>query len=136
MKNIFAIVTLAILLLCSSSLQAAEKVVVVPLGGTNVYIDPRNIVDAYGIVLKSSFTTVTLLTVPADKHFVMTDIVGEVGSPVTFYENKTRKLTLNSLGTEGRGYTVTLSSGIVFAPDSEVKIRGDDAVVTISGYYY
>jgi hypothetical protein len=136
MKNMFVACTLAVLILCNSSLQAAEKVVVVPLGGTNVYIDPRNIVDAYGMVLASSFTTVTLLTVPVDKHFVLTDIVGEVSSPVTFYENKTRKLTLNSLGSEGNGYSVTLSSGIVFAPSSEVKIRGDDAVVTISGYYY
>jgi hypothetical protein len=131
--------TLAVSLLVSSLAQSADKVVVVPLGGTNVYIDPRNIVSFYnslGDGIKVIFT------VPADKHFVLTDIIGQ--GDLSLFENNTRKLMtkLGFIAHDNRQYptTITLSSGIVFAPGAEVGVSGSSyspyGDFTFSGYYY
>ena len=94
-KKVFAPLTLAVLILCSSFAQAAAKVVVVPLGGTHVYIDPANIVSFYHEWLTGSageYVTDIIFTVPADNHFVLTNLAAVAF--ITLYENDTPKLKI------------------------------------------
>ena len=125
--------------------QAADKVVVIPLGGTNVYIDPRNIVSAY-ILTPSSGDPVKAFDVPSSKHFVLTDIIGN--GTTTIYEGATTKISVQVGNSNSYGVypnPITISSGIVFKPGSEIKISCHNyysssgyypCSITISGYYY
>jgi hypothetical protein len=139
----------AVFLISHSFVSAADKVVVVPLGGTNVYIDPTNIVSAYHN-WGTENSAATLLTVPANKHFVLTDIVGM--ADVGIFEDNTKRthvrvggLFLSSDGNIAYPNPITISSGIVFGPGSKVQV-GPNSIssglpnfygyVTLSGYYY
>ena len=149
MKKLFISLTITLLFLCCSFAQAADKVVVIPLGGTNVYIDPSNIVSAYhnwGTTASSEI----FLTVPANKHFVLTDIVGM--ADIRIFEDNTTKmdvrvggLFLSTNGNIAYPNPITLSAGIVFGPGSKVQVVPNSissglsnyyGSVTLSGYYY
>ena len=147
MKKLLILLVLAVSVLLCSLTQAADKVVVIPLGGTNVYIDPRNIVSVYANPTIDADPSV-VLTVPSDKHFVLTDITGSTAIHV--YENDTIKLHAKVGGyfkdsTLIFGYpqSITISSGVVFSSGSQVKVKCSGVAyeyytheVTLSGYYY
>lgn len=147
---------LGMILFCSVT-QVAGKVVMAPLSGTNVYVDPRNIVSAYYKWPKknsdpSPHSPIVFLTVPANKHFVLTDIAGY--AEVEILENAIPKIRVRVGGVTLRGdyqpypVSITLSSGVVFGPETEVRAvshkveyYSENATyyfghVTISGYYY
>lgn len=103
-------------------------------------INPKNMMSAYESWSGLTFSTKVLFRVPDDKHFVLTDIVGK--AIVTIYENNTIKLKTRVGGRFLNYYSypnpIQLTSGIVFAPGSEVKVdpsdSPEDPYVTLSGY--
>ena len=156
-----------ILILFAGSINAAEKVVVIPLGGdiNNYLVEPANLIDIYvelpiakAIPPQNHATPGTydieVFTVPADKHVVITDIIGtiqrksDVYAPLGILENSTVKLRFN-LGTvlfadTGRTQPllydqhVRLGSGLTFQPNSVIKVQyaGNYGYVTLTGYSY
>ena len=137
------------LIILPSIVSAADKVVVIPLGGTNVYIDPTNIVSAYHN-WGTSPSAATLLTVPDNKHFVLTDIVGM--ADVGIFEDTTKKthvrvggVLLSTDGNIAYPNPITFSSGVVFNPGATIQVVPNSissglpnyyGYVTLSGYYY
>lgn len=73
MKKIIAV----LMVLLVSNVYAADKVVVVPLGGdiNNYLIEPANLVDAY-VEVNATTDPEIAYTVLNDKVFVLTDIDG------------------------------------------------------------
>ena len=89
-----------------------------------------------------SFTgngTSLIHTVPSDKIFVITDInLSYFGSNYTQAylkdENGTKKGSFR-VGSSTRNRDISLASGILFEPESEVHLQGADLHYTVSGYY-
>ena len=118
--------------------QAQNKVVVIPLGSDTyqLSIEPAELFSWFRVI--DAGDTHTVLTVPADKIFVMTQIVGEQeGSAIfTFFEDATIKTEV-TLGASQSG-VIQFGSGIPFSSSTDVKVLQDTFNgfgVTVIGHF-
>lgn len=118
--------------------HAQNKVVVIPLGSDTyqLSIEPAELFSWFGVI--DAGDTHTVLTVPADKIFVMTQIVGEQeGSAIfTFFEDATIKTEV-TLGASQSG-VIQFGSGIPFSSGTDVKVLQDTFNgfgVTVIGHF-
>lgn len=148
MKRILYTLCISGILLFTSAAVAAEGGTVVPQGdkAAPAAAVPADMFSAY--VKLTSAAEETLLTVPADRHFVLTDIVGMASIEIK-QGNKTKlKVQLGYSPDKNSGIyqsSVNLKTGIVFDPGTEVVVypflvgMGKQAVyghITLSGYYF
>jgi hypothetical protein len=133
MIRTLSILILAVLLLFSVSAPAADKVVVVPLSApVKALINPKEI-GSYHFVIGPSGSW--QLQVPADSHYVLTDLIGTNHLGLTVEIDDQVRLDLSTYPDT----KISLTSGIACPPGSTVKfsnVTGTVTAVTISGYYY
>jgi len=126
--------------------MAADKAPGIP-GETApvVSIAPGNMVSAYAAF--TSAVEQTMLTVPADKHFVLTDIIGMASIEIKEEDVTKVKAQLGYSPDKVTLYPnlISLRTGIVFSPKTKVVVYpfpvgiGLDSsygYVTLSGYYF
>jgi len=110
-----------------------------------VSIAPGNMVSAYAAF--TSAVEQTMLIVPADKHFVLTDIIGMALIEIKEEEVTKVKIQLGCSPDKGTLYpnAISFRTGIVFNPGAKVVVYpypvgiGLDSsygYVTLSGYYF
>jgi hypothetical protein len=106
---------------------------------------PGNNVSAYAVF--TSAVEQTMLVVPDDKHFVLTDIIGMASIEIREGDVTKIKVQLGCSPDKNAIYSppVSLRSGIVFGPGTKVVVHpypvgiGLDSsygYVTLSGFYY
>jgi hypothetical protein len=109
---------------------AANNVVVIPLGDeVNNLVIPERDYRSF-IVSVGSVSDELLFTVPADKTFVMTDIMSSGSSVVSVLRNGISTAVIKG------GAISNLTSGIKFTSGSTLSVLTSSNVVTISGYLY
>lgn len=131
MRKILAV----LMVLLASNVYAADKVVVVPLGGdtTNIILDPSTIVSAYGRI-ESSNVKANVYTVPVGKTFVLTDII--CSGPTPNFLRITVNVTQTVVDLPCTS-PFAFSSGIPIVSGSVIGYYGaNNAAGTISGYLY
>ena len=146
MKKIFSRICLGGLILVLTFATAFDKVSATS-GETAAVspVDPGNIVSAYAGF--NSAVEETLLTVPADKHFVLTDIIGMASIEIKQGNITKLKVRLGYSPDKNTRYanSISIGTGIVFSPGTKVVVfpypvgLGMDTsygYITMSGYYF
>jgi len=94
----------------------------------------RTIVSQYITFSLASGNSLTVMTVPADRIFILTDLFGNATAWFKITENGNEKLQ-----TTGSTFAVSFNSGIPFAPNSTIGVLSTftttGGTLTISGYY-
>jgi hypothetical protein len=115
------------------SASAADKVVVVPLSSTvKAIINPKEIGNYHVIIGPSGSWQ---MQIPADSHYVLTDLLGTNHLGITVEVDDQVKLDLTNYGEK----KLNLTSGVSCPPGSTVKFSNMTVTMTavmISGYFY
>lgn len=147
MKKLLSTLCLGGLFFITPATFAADKVTTAPdQTAANSSAAPGNMVSVFARF--NSAAEQTLLKVPADKHFVLTDIIGMASIEIN-QDNITRVKVQLGYSPDKNSATyqnpVSISTGIVFNPGTEVIAYpypvglGKQSLygyITISGYFF
>lgn len=135
-NNWVAITLLQIFIFLVTPSFAADKVVIIPLGGSKVEVSPDDIVNCY--IKWSGGTEAILLTVPSNKLLVLTDIVFSDTANITFTLHQGSEAKFSGTSNNTSTQHVNFTSGLIWQPDTQLRLTvsgNNNLGLTLSGFY-
>ncbi|UCD88664.1 MAG: hypothetical protein JSW04_09340 [Desulfobacterales bacterium] len=134
MKKLLIFITIVLTIASIWNLAIADFYVI-PTGTRYQHPD---VVSAYGELTPGELRT--MMTIPAGKTFILTDVVSPDSAYWTFMENDSIKSKVRlefNTSTGLEELSIHFKTGIPFAPETQVKLENahnEQVPVTITGY--